>query len=156
MIILNERKLPHPQCPWCDMLAPWRALNRRLLTTAKCDNGSERKCQRMAEEEIQESVERDFQAYGRPLETVTLFKYLGLVLTTGDNDWPALVGKLKRAWKSWAQLKRILGWEGGKPRVSVMFFKAVVQAVLIFRSKTWVLTPALDGPWEVFNTGLRG
>ena len=37
-----------------------------------------------------------------------------------------------------------------------MFFKVVVQVVLLFGSETWVLTPAWDGPWEVSNTGSRG
>ena len=27
MVILEEGNLPHPRCPLCDMLVPWRALN---------------------------------------------------------------------------------------------------------------------------------
>ena len=56
-----------------------------------------------------------------------------------DNDFPLVVGKLKKSRKSWAQLTRILGVEGAKPMVSGMFFKTVVQAVLFFGSETWVL-----------------
>ena len=43
-----------------------------------------------------------------------------------------MVGNLRKAWKSWDRLLRILGREGASPRVSGMFFKAVVQAVLFF------------------------
>ena len=71
------------------MLVPWRALNGRHLVTAHCTKGEEIKQLRMAEEEIRESAERAFQEYGIPLVTVTSFKYLGRVLTTAENDWPA-------------------------------------------------------------------
>ena len=90
-----------------------------------------------------ESAERDFQDDGRPIDTVNNFKYLGWVLTVGDDNWLVVVGNLKKAQNSWARLTRILGWEGSKPRVSGMFFKAVVQGVLLFGSETWVLTPCM-------------
>ena len=38
------------------------------------------------EKKLQEISERAFQAYGEPLETVTSFKYLGRVLTAGNDD----------------------------------------------------------------------
>ena len=85
-----------------------------------------RKLRRLAEEEMWDNSERDFRAYIRPLETVTSFKYLGRVLTTGDEDWPAMVGNLKKARKSWARLIRILGREGADSRVSGVLFKVVV------------------------------
>ena len=42
---------------------------------------------RLAEEELQESSERSFQAYGPLLENVTAFKYLGRVMVARDDDW---------------------------------------------------------------------
>ena len=33
-----------------------------------------------------ESLESSFEAYGEPLENVTAFRYLGQVLTAGDDD----------------------------------------------------------------------
>ena len=67
---------------------------------------------------MQESEDRAFQAYARPLETVTSFKYMGRVLTTAENDEPAVVGNLRKAHKNWSRLTRILGQEGASPRVS--------------------------------------
>ena len=81
---------------------------------------------------MREISKRAFQAYGIPLETFVLFKYLGRVLTPGDDDWPEVVGNLKKAQKRWARLTSILGREGPKPRVSGIFVKTVVQVVLIF------------------------
>ena len=55
-----------------------------------------------------ESIERAFEAYVAPLETVTSFKYLGQVMTAVDDDWHAVVGNLRRARKSWGELLQIL------------------------------------------------
>ena len=40
-------------------------------------------------------------------------------------------------------MTRILIRKGAELRVSIFFFKAVVQAVLIFDSETWVVTPRM-------------
>ena len=42
-------------------------------------------------------MERAFQAYVSPLETVTSFKYLGQALTDLDDDWPEVVANLWKA-----------------------------------------------------------
>ena len=62
----------------------------------------------MAEAELKESTERTFEAYGKPLENVSAFKYLGKVMTVGDDNWPAVAGNLLKARKSWGRLWRIL------------------------------------------------
>ena len=61
----------------------------------------------------------------------------------GYNNW-AEVGNLRKDWKSWARMTKILGQEGSDPRVSGIFFKAAVQAVLLFGSETWVLNPFME------------
>ena len=90
----------------------------------------------MAEAELRDSTKRTFEAYRNPIETVTTFKYLGRVMTVEDDDWPAVAGNLLMAQKSWGRLARILSREGGEKRVSGNFFKAVVQAVLLFGVET--------------------
>ena len=59
------------------MLVPWRALNGKHHDTAMCRSGAERKRQRMSETELQKSTEMAFESYGKQLETVHSFKYLG-------------------------------------------------------------------------------
>ena len=39
----------------------------------------------------------DFQAYGRPLDLVPEFKYLGRMLTASDNNWTVVVVNLRKA-----------------------------------------------------------
>ena len=84
VIIREEGNFLHPQCPRCNILVPWKAINGRNVTSAQFAKGAERKIWRLVEEDMQESVERDFQAYSRPLETAVSFKYLRRVLTLAD------------------------------------------------------------------------
>ena len=48
---------------------------------------------------------------------VKSFKYLGMAMTASDNDWPAVVGNLRKDRKSWACTTRIMGRERAIPRV---------------------------------------
>ena len=79
------------------MLPPWRVLNVRHPNTEQCARGAEWKRRRLAEAELREISERAFEAYGENLKNVTTFQYLGQVLTAGDYDWLAVVGKLGKA-----------------------------------------------------------
>ena len=62
-------------------------MDGRHLSTAQCDRGAEQKRRRIEEEELREISEREFHDYGAPLENVTTFKYLGMLMTVGDDDW---------------------------------------------------------------------
>ena len=64
------------------------------------------------------------------------FKYLGIILTAGDDDWPEVAGNLEKSRKSWGQLQRILSREGISKRVLGKCFKAVVKQVLLFGAET--------------------
>ena len=76
-------------------------------------------------------------------------------MITGEDNWLAMAGNLRKASKIWTRMTRILGREGAEPRISGLFFNAVVQAVLLFGSEMWVLTPGWSGIWEASSTGLR-
>ena len=140
VVILEEGNFPHPRCAWCDMQVPRRALNERHPGTAQCLKGAERKRRWLVETETRENSERAFEAYGAPIESVTVFKYLGRILTATDYDWPEVVGNLGKARRSWVQLSRVLIREVSDPKVSMAFYIAVTQAVLLFGLETWVLT----------------
>ena len=84
LFILEEGNLPYPWCPHWKILAPWCDLNGRHLSTAQYAKGLERERRRLVEENLRKILERDFQAYREPLETVTLFKYMVRVMTAGE------------------------------------------------------------------------
>ena len=87
-----------------------------------------------------------------PIESVTEFKYLGRIMTAIDNDWPAVVGNLWKARRSWGRLSRELGREGAEPKVSRDFYIAVTQAVLLFGLETWVLTSRMEKALDSFQS----
>ena len=135
------------------MMVPWRTLNGKHHNTAMCRSRAERKRRRLAETELQESTEMAFEAYRKQLEAVPNFKYLGRIMTAGDDDWPAVAGNLVRARNSWKRLTRILSREGADKRISGTFLKAVVQQVLLFGEETWVLTPRMERAMDSFMHG---
>ena len=87
-----------------------------------CSSGADKKRRRLAEEEVRDSAEMAFEVYGEQLQTVPRFKYLGRVLTEGEDDWPEVAGNLVKSRKSWGRLQGILSREGATKRVSGIFF----------------------------------
>jgi len=61
----------------------------------------------------------------------------------------AIETQLKKAHSHWGSLARIPLREGATPRISGMFHKVVVQAVLLCGCESWVLT---DKVWKVLES----
>ena len=80
-------------------------------------------------------------AYGRPLDIVTSFIYLGRVILAADDNWPAVILNLVKVRAVWRRTTRILIREGTRLRMSVFFFKSVIHLVFLFGAETWVVTP---------------
>ena len=55
----------------------------------------------------------------------------------------AVMRNLSQAGVVWRRMVCILSREGAAPRVSGFFFQAVLQAVMLFISETWVATPCM-------------
>ena len=89
-------------------------------------------------------MQRTFTAYREAeLRRVDRFKYLGRVLLYDDSDTPAICHNLKRARAVWGRISVVIAKEFVPPPVAGMFYQAVVAAVLLYGSKTWVI-PAHD------------
>ena len=73
--------------------------------------------------------------------------------TEGDDDCPEVAGNFAKARKSWGRLQGILRREGATKRVSGIFFKAVVQQVLLFGAETWVVSPMMERALSAFLHG---
>ena len=52
-------------------------------------------------------------------------------------------GNLKKAQRRWARVSFVLRREGLSPRQGAMFYKAIVQSVLLYGVETWVLTKSM-------------
>ena len=82
-------------------------------------------------------------AYGIPLAPVTSFKYLVSVLSVADDDWPAVINNLWRAWHKWARLTWVLSTEGMYSWNLDKIYLAVVHSVMLYGSETWFVTPCI-------------
>ena len=83
-------------------------------------------------------------SFGSQLTAVFLFRYLGKMLLFSNDNWLAVEQNLKRAQGKWVWLAKILEREGADRRMEGGVYVVVVQAVLLFGSKTWVMTPHLE------------
>ena len=94
-----------------------------------------------------------FTMYGTDeLRQVKVFKYLGRMVSSVDNNVPAMRHNLKRARKVWARFSRMLAQEAVPAPVAGMFYQAVVAAVLLYGSKLWNLPPSGLKVLEGFHT----
>ena len=93
-------------------------------------------------------------------EGVDSFKYLGRILHHTDEDWPAVCRKIWRARQVWGRSGKLLSRYGVDPIILEKYYRAVVQAVLLFGSETWVLTAEimqnLEGVHVVFLCQITG
>ncbi len=116
-----------------------------------CREGWERKKQHEAAEAARIALARMFTAYGEDLERAEVFEYLGQLLTYDNNDFQAMQLNLKKAHKSWARVSCVLRVENASPKISGIFYIATVQAVLLFGSETWKLSPSSLKSLEGFH-----
>ena len=59
---------------------------------------------------------------------------MGGGLTAENENWVAVIYNLRKARKQWEQMLQILGWEGANVQVHGLFYKYMVQTVLLYRS----------------------
>ena len=83
--------------------------------------GADKKRRRLSEAKVRDSAEMAFEVYGKQIQSVPRFKYLGRVLMEGDDDCPEVAGNLAKSRKSWGRLQGILSREGATKRVSGNF-----------------------------------
>ena len=73
------------------------------------------------------------------------------MLTNTDDDWPAVAGNIRKARANWVRLARIPGREGADPKVSLSFYTAVTQQVLLFKAELWVLNKNMESDLDAFQ-----
>ena len=108
----------------------------------------DREADKVNKKKIAETI---FYVQGVPIETVSEFKYLGRVVKNDDDDWPAVNQNVKKATATWGRICKILSKEGANPKVMATVYKAVVQAVLLYGSESWVLSLAMETKLQSFH-----
>ncbi len=85
------------------------------------------------------------------MERVEVFKYLGCLCAQNDDNIQAIRAPLQKARATWACVEQVLRAENVPPRIAAKFYKAVVQAMLLYGSKTWVLLTTALASLEGFH-----
>ena len=81
-----------------------------------------------------------FQVNGISINKVHEFKYLGRVLDAQDDDSIAVERQLARARARWGRVGKVLTSVGANARTMGFFYKALVQAVLLYGSESWTIS----------------
>ena len=85
---------------------------------------------------------------------VNSFQYMAQVILLVDDHWLAMVRNLYWGRVVWKMNTITLSREGEEPRLSVLFFKSVLQAVLLFGLDTLVVTPCMGRSlWDIPGPG---
>ena len=140
-----------PRCPRCGLFAS-TALTAGHQSTAECHRFAERKAAFDRALVQMDAEEVTFQVGGTPIERVKRFKYLGRILDERDDDGPAVLRQLERARAKWGRFAALLRKEGVEPRVMGYFYKAIVQAVLLYGSETWVVADSVIQQLRSFHS----
>ena len=75
------------------------------------------------------------------------------MLDRSDDGWLAVIWNISKERQVWIHLGQLIRREGVYPLVSEMFYWAVVQAVLLFRSETWFLLEKISKKIEGVHVG---
>ena len=139
-----------PKCGLCGMQTNFSNAPRHEQSEY-CQAMTQKRCQHKNAEAAAKAQDESFSAYGVELETVDSFKYLGRLLRYDDNDAMAIRSNLGKARAMWGRLSRVLRAENASPRVCSLFYKATIQAVMLFGSETWNISPASMRSLEGFH-----
>ena len=137
------------RCDLCQMFVLRTGIQKHI-NSKLCRVGQEREIKRQ-HQEAQNNTEIQFTLGGSKIEMVPYFKYLGQWLSDDDDNLIAVQEKIKKARARWARVARVLSREGANMKTMGYFYKAIVQAVLLYGSKTWVLSQRMRGMLNSFH-----
>ncbi len=123
----------------------------RNIWTQECQTGVERKLQRESAVHSALALRHQFSVHGDVLERVEVFKYLGCLLAQDNDNAQAIQQQLQKARGVWARVGQVLRGENTAPRIAAKFYKAVVQALLLYGSEMWNLTNSALARLEGFH-----
>ena len=92
--VVGER--PSSTLPKMRYVCPLGGSEQDALGHADVRQGVKAEIQVQEEYKVQAKRKVDFKAYGRTLDMVTSFKYIGRVLTASDDNWTAVVANIWR------------------------------------------------------------
>jgi hypothetical protein len=131
-----------PRCSGCGWFGR-TATNESHRSSLGCYTNSEKRRRYFKNLEKKKAKEVVFRCGDSEINRVTEFKYLGRMLEEHDNDECAVNRQIDRAKKTWGRVGKVLSARGVHCRTMGYFYKAIVQAVLLYGSETWTITDAV-------------
>jgi hypothetical protein len=92
-----------------------------------------------------------FSIGGKPIDRVDDYLYLGRILRWNDSDDAAVAARLSKARSTWGRMSPILRAANANPKVMARFYLAVVQAILLYGSESWVISTGTLRRLETFH-----
>ena len=86
-----------------------------------------------------------------PLESGSNLPYFGYTKLYNNSDWMALYQNPRKAQRRCGMVLGVLVKAGATVRAKDMFYKVVLQAVLMYGSEIWVITEAMMKVMEGFH-----
>jgi hypothetical protein len=126
------------RCKRCGMQEHPAYPQHRL--SKECQIGVEWKQQREAAVASALALQQQFLVQGNVLEQVEVFKYLGRLMSQDDDDIQAIRAQIRKARSTWAHIGQVLRSENVLPFVAARFYQAIIQAILLYGSKLWVIS----------------
>ena len=149
-IIIREEGLL-PQCVDCGLFAK-TANTERHSESAACYNLTEQRRRYFQHLDQQNAENITFQVDGNNINHVYDFKYLGRMLDHTDDDNMAAERQLSRARQRWGRIGKVLSSQQASAKTMGYFYKAIVQAVLLYGSESWTLTESMMNKIRSFHS----
>jgi hypothetical protein len=125
-------------CEQCGMqVHPLYPCHRRLK---ECQVGVEHRLQQEAAVTSALALRQQFTVRGDVLEWVEVYKYLGRMMAQDNDDLQAIRAQLWKARSTWAWVGQVLRSKNTSPFVATQFYQAIIQPILLYGSKTWVIS----------------
>jgi hypothetical protein len=138
--IIIEEEGALQRCGKCCMFLTGRTNVAKHQTSEICQKGSSQREKREEDATRKQAGEIIFYINGREIENVPEFKYLGRWLAKSDNDLKAVQANIQKARARWSGFSRVLTRKGANRKVMSVFYRTIIQSVLLFGSETWTLT----------------
>ncbi len=137
------------RCERCGMQV--NPLYPRHWLSNECQVGKERRRQREAAVTVALALRQQFTIHGNVLERVEVYKYLGRMMAQDDDNAQAICAQLRKARATWAWVGKVLQGDNMSLTIAAKFYLAVVQAILLYSSETWVISPQAMAQLEGFH-----
>ena len=126
-MITEEHPKPLPRCKICGIQVPYGRLNNCHYTLEKCKQGEERRLRRETLQRFFEKIRVSFHIKVDTLPLLEAFPYLERTILYNNSDWAEVYLNLRRAWRRWSIIERVLERMISTVRARGAMYKAVAQ-----------------------------